>query len=532
MAAAPAVALLLTFGVLAATFANDDGQRLRVSDGRTAGGDDGVSPDSDADGNGDDSNPSSRDAGSVNDGNQRGSTERRGRAGTADGEPSNSPSGGSGAPPTPGTSSKGVFPTEIRLGVVAGPAVPEGRLASSFQAADSDETHDLKVWQDYFNRSGSYNGRRVQFYVLHQTGGEDQQRASVARADQEFQVFAIIGNGDAASYESVRNKIVDFSEVARPLDFFGDSYPYAFSVEMDTTQIRYLAAELMCKQFVGRPPGELNERRDPTFDYNAARRFGLVTEADSPGVRGGLSSRLGDALRSCGAEFAVAETFASSDPGTTKIAGTMAKMKASGVTTVVLDTSALYPGVLSAEADQIAYYPEYIAIGGHGLETAEAGRLMTDEQAKHMVGINPRDLGDHADDWYGAYKEVDPEGEPSSKHFRVLQHLTAGLRRAGATVTPETFWTGLTRAAIRERPSPSATGAYRERFASGPLAQHRDLTYYDNVTLMWWDNVVADPDSTLAGAWRHVWKGRRFGLGAVPSERVPWFTDGTTYRSR
>ena len=526
IALAPIVALLLGVAIVAATVTSDNVQELRTADreGGSAVTDDSEGEVVDA-GEGEPP-PADGSPGDTSDGRGGGTGGSNARPGSKAGEGSGTAPAGASAPGTPsaGTSSKGVFPDEIRIGVLAGPTVPEGRLDREFRTGDSEETHHLKVWQEYFDRAGAINGRRLQFYVVRQSADTDD-RASIARADQEFQVFAMLGNSsEAAIDETVRRQIIDFGETPRPFDFYAARQPYAYSVAMDSWQPLHLTAELLCKQFVGRPPS-LNERRDPMMDYNAPRRWGLVAMDDRAvrGVRG--AEVLASAFKECGGTFTAVQQFNLTD-NQSGMAGTMAKFRAAGVTTVVLHTDGTAPAVLTNEAENMAYYPEYVAIGGTGLEADQAGRLMHANQARHMVGINPNNLGESTRDYYRAYKQIDPEGDPDARHYLALKHLTAGLRNAGPTVNPTTFWAGLRQYRVVEK-QPGANGSYRDEVTLGGVTA-RDATAYDDVTLMWWQPGLA---SASEGLWAHVGGGRRYGLGAMPTEPVAWFRDGDDVRN-
>ena len=139
-----------------------------------------------------------------------------------------------------------------------------------------------------------------------------------------------------------------------------------------------------------------------------------------------------------------------------------------------------------------------------------------------MVGIGPSEIArkNEDKDWYRAYKEIDPDGDPSSGEFRSFQQLAGGFQMAGKILTPETFWEGLFKLPPRD-PSPlwSMGGGYRRQvdFLGG-----RDLTYVDHATLIWFHQSGKDPNSSLSGAWCHLYGGRRFRVGEIPTEPLPW----------
>ena len=412
----------------------------------------------------------------------------------------------------------GVYPNEIRIGVVVGESssVPEGFLEHEFRETDTESMHHLKVWQAYFNDRFELYGRRIRFFVAKQSiTDEDQQRASVRKMKYEGDVFAIVADGygqaAAAMEEATRLGIVDFGSIGPDCAFYKDNHPYAFSFQMDGCKMHRFLIELSCKQFAGKPPGLLNERRDPLFDYNAPRKWGLVIYQDES-RKGGVQTYT-ELLARCGITLErVAEYNLTSNQQA--IAGIMAKMREGGVTTVIMYVDVIVPIALTQEASRLQYYPEYVQIG---LSLNGTGRNLDDDQVKHMVGVHTGEIARVSADTdpYRAYKEIDPEGDPDSSYFRSLQQLVGGMQHAGPNLTPETLWQGLLKQPQR-RPDP-------EWSIGGGYAAPDDFTYMDYVSLTWFDQKGDDPNSSSAGAWRHVWNGRRYALGELPTEEIPWF---------
>jgi hypothetical protein len=268
--------------------------------------------------------------------------------------------------------------------------------------------------------------------------------------------------------------------------------------------------ELACKQFAGKPPGLINKKRDPFMDYTKDRVWGLILYQDETHF-GGVGAYKDD-MAKCGVTFAATQEYNLTN-SQQNIAGTMAKMKQAGVTTIVIATEVFTPIALTYEAARIGYYPEWIHVG---LEIAATARLYDVEQVSNFVGLGvleiPRANADT--DWYRAYKEIDPDGDPKETAFRSLQQIAGGLQGAGPKLTPASFWQGLLKLPHRV-PDPiwSIGGGY------GP----NDYTYMDYGSLIWWDWDGVDPNSTSAGAWQFVSMGKRYAVGEIPTEPVPWF---------
>ena len=432
-------------------------------------------------------------------------------------------------PPPEGNGGKtwrGVFPDEIRLGMVVASSsdVPEGRLGREFSETDVPEERDLKMLQTYFNDRFETYGRYLQLYIVRQsTSTEDGQRASVQLADS-YELFAMLGNASAASIEAIRLGMIDVGSVNYPVDFYNDNFPYAYSFSMDSWQTRYIGSELICKHFGGgKPPGELNERMDESFDYNAPRKFGLVSYQDT--ARTGATAMITDRLRQCGIELTVSQEY-NLTSNQASLGGVMTKFRAAGVTTVILNVDGLTPTVLTDEADRQGYFPEYVHTGTGGLDSAATGRLMNDRQARHVVGLSPNEIPrfDEDKDWYRAFKEVDPESTPEpdmASEFRNMQQLAGAIQWAGPKLNPDTLWKGFHAQPYREpQPQWSIGGGYRDNLG---WVSYKDLTYEDYLSIIWFDQTQRADGEDLVGAWCHVWSGRRFRVSELPTEPIPWF---------
>jgi hypothetical protein len=424
-----------------------------------------------------------------------------------------------------GRTSPGVDENEIRVAVTVplDSEVPEGKLGRDFSDADIKDTRDLKILQAYINDRFEFYRRYLQLVVIKQsTTNENHQRGSVETA-RSYDVFAMIGNAAAAVNEAIRLKIVDFGSSNNPVPFYNDAFPYAYSFTMDSWQTRYMGTELICKHFAGKPPGELNERMaDPFIDYNSPRVWGLVSYQDT--TRTGATAQIRDLLRRCGVELKLAQEY-NITSGQSGLAGVMSKFRAEGVSTVILNVDGLTPTVLTEEADRLQYFPEYVHTGSGEMDSNGSGQLMNDRQARHVVGLSPNEIArpDEEKDWYRAYKEMDPDGEPDEGDFpgpfRSLQQLAGGIQHAGPNLTPETLWEGLRKQPYRT-PDPiwAIGGGYRD---SLEFAAYKDLTYEDYMSLIWFDQ-TADDAANFTGAWCHVFLGKRFKVGELPTDPIPW----------
>ena len=428
-----------------------------------------------------------------------------------------------------GATAPGVTGDEIRVGIMVDDTdnVPEGRLAGDVDPLDSETARRLKTWQIYFNERFEFHGRRMQFYVTVVAGDDDEDRAAIREMKAQWDPFAAIGPNlgmpsAAAANEAVKQKMITFLGGNNPPRFYRDNHPYIYSFTMDGSQMGEGGFELICSQFVGRPmsPGEINAKRDTSFDYTKPRVWGLVIYQDEVRTGGTEGSRR--RFAQCGAEFKEVAEYNLTD-NQDAIAGITAKMKLAGVTSIILFVDPYIPPVFTYEAERLNYMPEWFGLTGTS-ENA-TGRLMSDAQAAAYLSLNSSEIPrlDADKDWYRAYKEVDPEGEPDSDYFRNLQQLAGGIQLAGTNLTPETFWQGLKKNPCRQ-PDPiwSIGGCYRDPDPTVPALSLGDYTYSDFQSIAWFDQAGKDPNSSEAGAWCHMYLGKRFRITEYPTEPLPW----------
>lgn len=412
----------------------------------------------------------------------------------------------------------------IAIGVSTATTIEEGPLQREPQADDQATERLLKVWQAYFNERFEFYGRYLQFHIYKvEDSDEDAARAKVREAAAEG-MFAYIGHystsNAAATNEAIKNKMVTFAFDFNPAEFYRDSHPYGYSFEMDSHQLSVLSGEYLCKHWINKPPGEFNNQQDLTFDYNAPRKWGLIVYQDE--LRTGAVEKSKAAMARCGSKYEAVVEYNLNDD-TNKIAGAVAQMRSAEVTSIIVGVDPITPAVLTAEAARLNYFPEWYCSAG--CSTNGTGRLMDNVQAEHMVTFSSEEIprADADKDWYRAYKEIDPEGDPDYEYFRDLQQLSGGIQHAGTNLTPENFWKGLKTQPCRV-PDPiwSIGGCYRDPDPSSNAYLLGDYTYSDYASFMWFDNAGDDPDSSSAGAWCYMNMGARYKIGEIPDEPLPF----------
>lgn len=428
-----------------------------------------------------------------------------------------------------GATWQGVTADEVSLlvAVEAGTTVEAGKLGREFAADDQETERELKVWQTYVNERFEFYGRFLQVYVVKVSKTDnDQVRSAMREALAQHDYLFFMPTPDETIFtqneEALREGIITWTLFNNPVEYFANNHPLLYSFSMDRDQQQALGAELICKQWHGRPPGDLNNRADTTFDYSAPRKFGLIAYVDIayPNSTQQMVDTFAD---QCGGTFEQIVEYNLGDDAQ-QIAGATQRMRASGVTTIVLAIDPLTPPVLAYEALQARYMPEWVCV--IGCQSNATGRLLPDVPSEHFVAISPTEIprADADEDWYRAWKEIDPEGAPVDDYrFHRFLHIAGGVQHSGTQLDPEAFWKGLKTQPCRSpEPRWSIGGCYRGPDPSSKIHLRGDFTYTDYASAMWMDNGGDDPDSASAGAWCYMNFGARYGVGQMPAEPLPF----------
>ena len=428
-----------------------------------------------------------------------------------------------------GDTSRGVTKDEIRVAVgvpLDSTVEADGpKLEREFSIDDGEDERVLKAWQLYFNDRFEFYGRYLQFYPIKvSTTDEDQARAAVRSIHTvtggAFAFITTYGSTNAATTNvAVEEKLITFAFDNNPVDYYKNTHPYVYGFDMDSWQTRGIGAELLCKQYVGQPP-TMNGQKDPTFDYGAPRKWGLIIYQDE--LRKGAREMYEKGLAKCGEKFLEVAEYNLNDDANA-IAGSVSKLRARGVTSILAAVDPLTPAVLSNEAQNSQYFPEWFCVTG--CDTNGTGRLLSDGQTPSFLAMSTTEIprADADKDWYRAYKEVDPEGEPEETYFRHLQHFAGAVQHAGTNLNPETFWKGLKSQPCRT-PDPiwSIGGCYGDADPKSDVHYLGDFSYVDYVSFMWFDLEGDDPDSTSTGAWCYMNMGTRYRYGELPPREQPF----------
>jgi hypothetical protein len=201
----------------------------------------------------------------------------------------------------------------------------------------------------------------------------------------------------------------------------------------------------------------------------------------------------------------------------------IAKLKASGVTTVVLVADGIAPRDFTNEATAQEYFPEWVLVAPALADLTAFARTYDQDQWSHAFGVshgavpvNPEVSG-----FYGLYEWAEGTPPPADDTIGVLMPnytlFYAVAMYAGPNLTHETWRDALFA-------NPGTTQAISQPYLTyGDKGLWPDVDYsgVDDATLIWWDPAATGPDEIRkegTGMYQFVDGGTRYLPGEWPTE--------------
>jgi hypothetical protein len=370
-------------------------------------------------------------------------------------------------------------------------------------------------------------GRQVRIVPFSGTGAADDHEAARADAIEiaEMEPFAVVGGPAQASTTFApvlaENKIVCISPCAGslPEDIIEENEPYVWLNGPTPNQAAALAAEMVGK-LAG--PGKASLAGDPSLQEQD-RAYAVVHYNTPDGAHTPVFEALRDSLAEQDIDLEVDIEYLLDPSRIQETARTLvARLEASGVTTVIFYGDPLMPDALTTEATAQDYHPEWILGPSVLADTTIFGRSFDQDQWKNGFGIgfNPARGDPETSDDYRIYEWAYGTEPPNNTYNTIgppLRTLFNGIHLAGENLTPSTFRDGL----YRYPPSGgSPTAAHVSRGDHGFWPDGRDDGGADDATIIWWDPTASGEDETGQegeGMYRYANGGQRYKLGEFPT---------------
>ncbi|MFI5053432.1 MAG: ABC transporter substrate-binding protein, partial [Acidimicrobiia bacterium] len=421
-------------------------------------------------------------------------------------------------------------------------AQPDLLQQAFFENSGSDESlsaerETTQQYIDYFSAHYELYGRKVKLVTVKASGAPDDDVAAKADAIKvatEVHAFASFGGpGQTTAYadELAARGVLCVGDcvIAVPQSFLASHAPYVWPTIASPEQAGEHWAAFVGKQLARKKASHAGDRslRAKT------RAFGVVHYDDSAGTFGKSVAFFEKRLASYRVKPKVTIPYAL-DVNTAQqdARNVIAKLKSSGVTSVIIAGDPVFPTFLTKEATIQGYFPEWVVLGYAFTDTAVFGRQYDQKQWAHAFGVSllPARTTDAIDE-LGNLITWQTGSPPAAKTFRELVQAPlvffTGVHLAGPRLTARTFGAGLFR-----YPPAATTTPTRLHLSWGRhhIWKSVDLTGGDDATVIWWDPTASGQDEVGhdgKGLYRYADDGKRYLPGQWPTTPIKLF-DPTT----
>ena len=438
-----------------------------------------------------------------------------------------------------GETSRGVTADTIKVVLYQGPdddpiiSYLSDAVSVDDTNAESEQTaRDMLEMYDAFYE---FYGRSIELEAYVSTGlanDEVTARADAVRIAEDFEPFVVLG-GPAltsafADELTAREVMCIGCTPGQPPEWYAERDPYVWGVGIGARQSREHAREFIAKQLIG---GNAVHAGDEAFQ-SQPRAFGHVFISSSPESQT-IADEFVAGITEDGANVVESLPY-TLDPGSIQAQASqvIAKLKASGVTTVVLASDGIAPRDFTNEATAQEYFPEWVLVAPSLSDLTAFGRTYDQQQWANAFGIThntaarvtPENSGYYA--LYEWWKGAEP---PAKDTIGLLMPnfglLTAVLQSTGPDLTPQTF-----RDALFD--GDGTTTAISQPFlqwGDTGIWPYTDYSGVDDGTIFWWDPSAVGPDEIRkdgTGMYAFVDGGARYLPGDYPTEDKLFDPDG------
>ena len=438
-----------------------------------------------------------------------------------------------------GETTRGVTADTIKVVQYQGPDDdPIINYLSDAVAVDDTNAESQQTANDMlgmFEQFYELYGRSIELEFYESTGlanDEVTARADAVRIAEDFEPFVVLG-GPAltsafADELTARGVMCIGCTPGQPPEWYAERDPYVYGLAISAAQARAHATEFISKQLAG---GNADFAGDEAFTA-APRVFGHVwisSSPESPTIAAAFEADLTEG----GAPIVESLPY-ELNPATIQAQASqiIAKLKASGVSTVILVADGIAPRDLTREATAQEYFPEWVIAAPALSDLTAFGRTYDQAQWAHAVAIRadsavpvtPEIAG-----YYGLYQWFMGAEPPAKDTIGLLMpnytFLAANLQAVGPNLTPETFRDALFAGGGT---TPALTQPLLTYGDKG-IWPDTDYNGVDDATLMWWDPEAVGPDEIRkegTGMWTFVDGGKRYLPGEWPTENKLFDPEG------
>ncbi len=429
-----------------------------------------------------------------------------------------------------GATSRGVTADSIKVVLYQGPDDDfiidylSDAVAVDDTNAESEQTARdmLGMFEDFYE----LYGRSIDFETYVSTGlanDEVTARADAVRIAEDFEPFVVLGGPaltSAFADELSAREVLCVGCGGETEQWYADRDPYNWSLAISGQQARAHGREFIAKQLIG---GNAEFAGDEAFQ-GQPRVFGHVFIQSTPASQT-VADEFAGGLREDGATVAEVLPY-TLDPTTlpAQASQIIGKLKASGVTTVVLASDGIAPRDLTNEATAQEYFPEWVIVAPALSDLTAFGRTYDQEQWAHAFGVTHGavPITPENDGFYALYQWYMGKEAPAKDTIGLLMPnftlFFANVQATGPNLTPQTWRDALFAGAGT---TPALTQPLLTYGENAGFWDRPDYNGVDDATLIWWDPAATGPDEIRkegTGMWAFVDGGRRYLPGEWPSE--------------
>jgi hypothetical protein len=392
-------------------------------------------------------------------------------------------------------------------------------ITSAVQVDDTNaEVADtMKDWVEFYNNYYETYGRKVEMVPFTATGDASDEVAARADANtiaQDIQPFAVWGGpiltpafGDELA---ARGVLCISCGPATSYDYLTERAPHLWGLGILPEQAQTHVVEYISKKL---KDSNAEHAGDPAL-ASQPRKFGLIyisTSEQSEAVADRLETQLGEN----GVELAERLAYQSPVELQNDAPGLIAKLKASGVTSVLFSGDPVAPQPLTVAATGQEYFPEWVMMGAALTDTSAFARTYDQRQWEHAFGIS-----------FGAARN-DPEANGSQFLYEWYFGREAPSETAAATsvINPALFFPVLQgmgpRVTAQDFQDALFAGDPTTRALTQPSLSYGekgiwpqpDFSGVDDATEVWWDPTTSGPDEIQRngqGMYQFVDGGKRY----------------------
>ncbi|MFM8564410.1 MAG: ABC transporter substrate-binding protein [Acidimicrobiia bacterium] len=396
---------------------------------------------------------------------------------------------------------------------------------------NAQEKEVISKFMEYFQTYYELYGRKINYVVYESTGLSNDEvtaRADAQRIVDEYQPFAVIGGPaltNAFGDELAALETLCVSCGGGSPEWFAERDPYVWAIDGSAEQKQVHVVEFIGKQLAGKPASHAGDEFTAT-----ERKFGLLY-IESSAESKVLADLMVERLTAVGAAPAEVIPYAL-DPGTIQQTASqvIAKLKASGITSVILASDPVAPKDFTREATAQEYFPEWIVAAATLTDTTAFGRSYDQQQWAHAFGVTSLavHLNPEVNGYWALYKwftGTEPAADQSiGVYMPPFFLLMSGLQSAGPNLTHESL-----AEAFRSVETEPAISQPWLTWGDHGIWDQPDYNGIDDATLFWWDAEATGPDENRkdgTGMLFYVDGGRRYLPGEWPSEDKLFVKDG------